>query len=182
MGWDLQGSSTTCQLSDGLAKLDLPDCPFRSERLPVSYTLHSKDSRVPQTSIYHFQYTHQLGTKKRKLILDKSPKQKFCFQHTFQTDFSPFSRSVHGTQGSYGCHAPLSLHTRLWEGSRPPVWLQWRTQQGWAGQAAAPWVRLEQHALRLEGLRSHSSFAINWLCNHCTNLHYSYILPSPTNK
>lgn len=32
-----------------------------------------------------------LAPKKRKFILDKSPKKKFCFQHTFQTDFSLFS-------------------------------------------------------------------------------------------
>lgn len=43
------------------------------------------------SSIYHFQYVHQLCTEKRQLILDISPKQKSCFQHTFQTDFSLFS-------------------------------------------------------------------------------------------
>lgn len=92
---DLQSSLLPTNSQIILAGLVLSICSFRPERFFVYYTLNLKCGRVLQTNIYHFQYVHQLGTEKRWLILDISPKQKSCFQHTFQLDFSLFFPSVH---------------------------------------------------------------------------------------
>lgn len=50
-GMGVQGSPAAYWLSDDLAKSPWPVCSFTSERFLVFYTLHSKDSRAPQTSI-----------------------------------------------------------------------------------------------------------------------------------
>lgn len=147
------------------------------------YTLNLKCSRVFQTSIYHFQYVHQLGTEKRKLILDISPKQKSCFQHTFQTDFSLFFPSVHWTHGSYQCHVSLFLCINPWKENCFYDFseLIWLTQHGWTCQAEVRSLRFQQYELRLEGPVLTFWFChqfLQWLCKiHIISM-YCHLLPT----
>lgn len=136
---DLQSSLQPINSWIILAGLVLLICSFRFERFLVYYTLNLKCSRVLQTSIYHFQYVYQLGTEKRKLILDISPKQKSCFQHTFQTDFSLFfplcalnSWKLSVSRISLLIHKPVGRDPFLWLQWADMIGTAWLNLQGWS--------------------------------------------------
>lgn len=111
-------------------------------------------SGLLQTSIYHFQYVHQLGTEEMKVNFRYKPQAKIQLPHTFQTAFSLFFPSVYWAHRSYLCHVTLFLYISLWEETHFHDFseLMWLTQHGWTCHTEFMWLRFQHYALRLKGL------------------------------